>query len=202
MNRAVTNMSNDALRQDLLEELVARGLTRFSKWRAGVDFGDGFLSWCGSNFQPENDVFMAHIFVGIHCKPLEKMWTSLKRVKYVTKYSLDTATSAVGIDRVGHLKKGDLLISKSSRDIDIKRISKLVAEYGVNYSRSIANYDFILADTEKKINNLGAAPERYACCLYLLNRKAEAVEFIKKFSVSHEDYLQDFTENFLSLCEK
>lgn len=194
-------MLKDSVREDLLEALVARGLTRLRKRRVGVDFGGGFFSWCGLNFKPNDNGFTAHVFVGVHCVQLERTWTSLKRVKYVTQYSMDLATVSIGIDRVVELRRGDLSISPDSYSGDIARVAEFISGHGLEYCKNIANYDSILLELGKRVHILAGVPEKYACCLYLMGKEAEAAAFIKEFSRGNANYLQDFTANFLKMCD-
>jgi hypothetical protein len=188
------------------DALQAAGFTRFRK--EGVDWPihDGFHGWVGLNTGLYKDRLNINPFVGVHVIPIGKL-CAYKTGKYPYNYNRSTATYALHIGELDGAKDEPAFAfspvqSEGFIDSEIERLAGLYATVGMDYARSIASYDALLPLFAEMLGRLGGYPEKYACCLYLMGRKAEAQTYVKGFtSPALPDYFEGFAEPFLKMLD-
>ncbi len=184
------------------DALAAVGFTRFRKEAADWPLENGFHCWTGLNTGLGEESVDVNPFVGVHAVPIEKLWTGLKSGKYPGKYSRGHATYA---RHMGELAP-DVVAFRFTRKTDVEseaaRLAKLYATVGLNYAKSIASYERLRSLLEDRVDMLGAYPERFASCLYLMGRKDEARGFVEKFLLEHRDYFEGFAVPFLKYMDR
>lgn len=184
------------------DALDRQKFTRFR--RAAVDWplDNGFHCWVGLNTSLRAEFVEINPFTGLHVVPIEKLWTSLKQGPYPGKYNRSTATYA---RHLGELTP-DVRVFRFDRSTDIgseaARLARLYATVGLAFAKAISDYESLLPLLRQRIDMLGAYPERYACCLYLMERKEEARAFVKDFLPSHRSYFEGFSTPFLRLLDE
>lgn len=183
----------------------AAGFTRFRK--EGVDWPlhDGFHAWVGLNTALYPDRVDITPNVGVHVVPIHKLCT-LTGGKYPYEYSRSHATYAINIgtlEAVGDERAFAFGPQQSEAFIDAEcqRLARVYATAGLDYARSIASYEALLPLLQENVESLGLYPERVACCLYLMGRKAEARQFVEEFLGRHRDYFEGFAVPFLAKLE-
>lgn len=190
----------NAVRIQCYDALEAAGFTRFRK--EGVDWPlhPGFHAWIGLNTGVHNDHVRINPFVGVHVEPIERLWTSMTSGRYVTKYDRGVATYAI---HLGHLDGGMpfIVCAEDEPAASIKaKCSELAQTYrrvGLPYSQSIASYEALLPLFRKRLSSLGANPEKYAACLYLMGDLKGSLTFCQNFLEEHRDYFESFAIPFL-----
>lgn len=184
------------------EALEREGFTRYRKESVDRPLHIGFHCWVGLNTGLYPDVLHINPFVGIHVVPIEKLWSSCKVGKYPGKYSRSQATYA---RHMGELAP-DVPAFHFTRATDVpseaKRLARLYATVGMEFAKAIADYESLLPLLKQRIDMLGAYPERVACCLYLMGRKAEARKFVEDFLPAHQDYFGGFAVPFLKKLDE
>lgn len=182
------------------------GFTRFRK--EGVDWPlhDGFHAWVGLNTALYPDRMDITPNVGVHVVQIHKLCT-LTGGKYPYKYSRGHATYAINIgtlDAAGDERAFAFGPQQSEAFIDAecKRLAHIYATAGLDYARSIANYEALLPLLQQNVDSLGLYPEMVASCLYLMGRKAEAREFVIDFLARHRDYFDGFAVPFLAKLDE
>ncbi|MCC5641176.1 hypothetical protein LC593_36305 [Nostoc sp. CHAB 5844] len=186
----------------VIKELEYLGQKKIGSGRAVVDIGDGFYSWSGLICAVKNDRVELTANVGVHVAPIEMMWTKLKTGRHVTAYSRGIATYAVPI---ASLRPGIILVYRAELRHASEVVSKVaenINTVGLEFARSIGNYDALLPYLQGRLKMLGAYPEKAACCLLLMNRPAEAYDFVNEFNSKNPDYFEGFYYNFINLLSE
>jgi len=195
-----------AVRLKCFDAFEAAGFTRFRK--EGVDWPlhDGFHAWVGLNTALYPDRVDITPNVGVHVVPIEKL-CALRGGKYPYKYDRRVATYAINIGTLEAAGDERAFVfgpqqSDAFIDAECKRLARIYATAGLDYARSIANYETLLPLFQENIESLGLYPERVASCLYLMARKQEAREFVENFLDRHRDYFEGFAIPFLAKLEQ
>lgn len=184
------------------DALEREGFTRFRKEKIDWPLGEGFHCWVGLNTGLYPEVLRVSPFVGLHVLLIEKLWTSQKSGKYPSKYDRGIATYA---RHMGELAP-DVPAFQFTRSTDVpseaRRLARLYATVGLEFAKAIADYDSLLPLLKERIDMLGAYPERYASCLYLMGRAPEARAFVSEFLPKHPDYFEGFAIPFLRMLNE
>lgn len=184
------------------DALEREGFTRFRKENVDWPLEDGFHCWVGLNTGLYPDYVEISPFVGVHSVSMEKLWTAFKHGKYPAKYSRSSATYA---RHMGELAP-DVPVFRFTRSTNIAsetmRLTRLYATVGLEFAKAIADYDSLLPLLKQRIDRLGAYPEKYASCLFLMGRKVEARAFVSEFLPAHRDYFEGFAIPFLRMLDE
>ena len=179
------------------DALAQSGFTRFRKHAVDWPFGNDFHCWVGLNSAVFPQYVEINPFVGVHVIPIEKLWTGLKVGRYPAEYNRHHATYAL---HLGELAPEEPVF-RFTRDSDVvalaSRLTQLYIRVGLRYAESISDYERLLPLLHSRVERLGAYPERYACCLYLLGRVADARMFTEDFVKRRRDYFEGFATPFL-----
>ncbi|WP_150048254.1 hypothetical protein [Methylomonas rhizoryzae] len=195
------------IRLKCFDALELRGFKRFRKECVDWLIHDGFLCWIGLNTAVYPDRVEIIPFVGLHVIPIEKLF-ALKVGKYPVKYDRSIATYSVNLGSLEAITPGERAFAFNSQqsqnfiESECKRLAELYFTVGLSYACSIANYEALLPLLQENIETLGGYPERFAACLYLLEKKQEAYEFTKNFLIRQPDYFEGFANPFLEKITK
>ena len=184
------------------DALDREGFTRFRKENVDWPLDADFHCWVGLNSGLYADFVEISPFVGVHVIPIEKLWNSFSHEKYRGKYNRSTATYA---RHIGELAP-DVLRFRFDRSTDIgseaARLARLYATVGLAFAEAIGDYESLLPLLRRRIDMLGAYPERYACGLYLAGRKTAAKTFVNEFLPAHKEYFEGFARPFLRFIDE
>jgi hypothetical protein len=183
------------------DALEREGFTRFRKEHVDWPLDEGFHCWVGLNTGLYPEVLHINPFVGLHVVPIEKLWTSCKAGKYPGKYDRGHATYARHMGELAADVPAFQFTPSTDVPSEARRLARLYAMVGLEFAKAIANYESILPLLKQRIEVLGAYPERYASCLYLIGRKTEARAFVEQFLPRHRDYFEGFAIPFLQMLE-
>lgn len=184
------------------DALTAAGFTRFRKEAVDWPIDGDFHCWVGLNSALESEHVDINPFVGVHVVPIEKLWTTLKVGKYPGKYSRTVATYA---RHMGELTPDEPIFRFTRHtdvDIEADRLARLYSSAGLTYARSIARYELLLPLLQERAEMRGAYPERVASCLYLMGRKSEAEDFVRRYLAKNHDYFEGFAVPFLKVLDR
>ena len=182
------------------DALEWEGFSRFRKEDVDWPLGDGFHAWVGLN----TGLYASHVeinpHVGVHVIPIEKLWHSLDKGKYATKYNRGYATYAIHMGEIA--PNEDVFHFARNTDIrsEARRLARLYASVGLDYAKSIANYE-VLLPLLSDFDRLGTYPQRVSCCLYLMGRVAEARAFTEDFLGKERDSFVGFARPFLRMID-
>lgn len=183
------------------DALAVMGFVRFRKEAVDWPLDNQFHCWVGLNTGLNAEAVEINPFVGVHCVPIEKLWTGMKTGRYPGKYSRGHATYA---RHMGELAPDEIAF-RFTRKTDVKaeaiRLAKLYATVGLGYAKSIASCERLLPLLQERVGMLGAYPERVASCLFLMGRKDEARDFVQRFLPEHRNYFEGFAVPFLKFLE-
>jgi hypothetical protein len=185
------------------DALQQEGFTRFRKENVDWPLDNGFHCWVGLNTGLYPEFVEINPFVGVHVVQIEKLWGKLEQgSKYACKYSRSSATYA---RHMGEFAP-DVPAFQFTRSTDVaseaRRLAQLYATVGLEFAKVIADYESLLPLLKQRIDMLGAYPERYASCLYLMGRKGEAHAFVENFLPMHRDYFEGFAIPFLKMLDE
>lgn len=180
---------------ECFEALASSGFTRYRKEDVDWPLDASFHCWVGLNVGLEKDCVTINPFVGLHAVPIMRFYTALEG----RKYSRSTATYAIHLGKLAPKVAAFGFTRETNVQSEAKRLAELYATTGLTYAASIASYDRLLPLLEERVDTLGAYPERFATCLYLMDRKDEARTFVSGFLEAHRDYFQGFAIPFLKL---
>ncbi|MGM8229214.1 hypothetical protein ACSV5M_21735 [Cellvibrio sp. ARAG 10.3] len=179
------------------EALAAVGFTRYRKEDVDWPLDKNFHGWVGLNTGLYDEYIEVNPFIGIHSVAIEKLWTSLKVGKYPSKYNRGVATYSVHMGELVPNVPAFEFTREANIEEEAKRLAQLYLDYGLPYSKSLANYEALLPLLKERVDMLGAYPERGASCLYLMGRIEEAREFTESFLAKKKDYFEGFAIPFL-----
>ena len=184
------------------EALAHRGFTRFRK--EGVDWPleNGFRCWVGLNTGLHAEYVAINPFTGVHSVTIEKLWTSIKRGKYPGKYDRGIATYGVHLGEIAPNERAFEFRRDTNLKAEAYRLAELYLQVGVPFAKSLASYESILPHLRKRVEGLGAYPERFASCLYLMGRAEEARMFVNNFLPNQLEYFEGFAVPFLKMIEE
>ena len=196
----------DVIVDRCLTALTARGFDRFRKKGVNCHLHDGFYCWVGLNEGLYRDRLWIEPFVGIHVVPLDKLWENLQKGRWPGKYDRGVATYAV---HMGELEgaKDEFKFAFTPQQSDgfvqaeIDRLANLYATAGLEFAKSIASFDALLPLLKARVPMLGGYPQRVASCLYLMDRKSEAREFVEGFLPAHREVFEGFATPFLGMLK-
>ncbi len=161
-----------------LLSLEKKGFTRHSKGWVDFPFNDEFFRWVGLNTGLNADFARFNPFIGIHAPKINKLCAKLES----RSYSRSVATYARHIAQINP----DVREIKFRVDEDVEKeadyLASAVSDAIATFSRSIASYEELCPLLKGRLHWLGGFPERYACCLHLLGKNREAIDFVQKFS--------------------
>lgn len=177
-----------------MASLERRGFSRFRKGHVDFALGENFACWVGLNEAIFADYVEINPFVGVHVPPIMKMYTSLEG----RKYDRSIATYAVHLGELAPDEQAFHFRKDTALDREADRLAALYAGVGLDYARSISSYEALLPLLEGRVGMLGGYPERFACCLVLLNRVEDARRFVTSFLREEGDYFSSFAEPFLA----
>ncbi len=184
------------------DALEREGFTRFRKEKVDWPLGEEFHCWVGLNSSLSPEFVHISPFVGLHVKPIEKLWTSYKVGKYTTKYDRAVATYARHFGEISPSESEFKFTRATDIESESRRLARLYATVGFEFAKAIADYQSLLPLLKARIGMLGAYPERVACCLYLMGRKSESRKFVKEFVSAHHDYFAGFANPFLKRLDE
>jgi hypothetical protein len=189
------------------DALESSGFTRYRK--EGVDWPlyGGFHGWVGLNTGLYSDRLCVEPFVGIHVVQLDRFWTNIQIGKYPGKYSRSVATYAIHISEIRDVEdKVEFVFSPQQNeefiDTEVERLTMLYKTAGMDYARSIANYDVLLPLLHERVPMKGGYPQRVASCLYLMGRKDEARQFVIDYLPGNENSFGGFSEPFFAMLDR
>lgn len=175
------------------DALAAVGFVRYRKENVDWPFDKNFHLWVGLNTGLYDEHVEINPFVGIHVLPIMKLYTGLEN----RKYSRSVATYAIHLGELVPKVPAFEFTRETNIEEEAKRLAQLYLDYGLPYSKSLANYEALLPLLKERIDMLGAYPERVASCLYLMGRIEEAREFTESFLAKRKDYFEGFAIPFL-----
>jgi hypothetical protein len=184
------------------DALEREGFSRFRKEHVDWPLGDGFHCWVGLNTGLHPEVLHVNPFVGVHVAPIDKLWTSCKEGKYPSKYDRSHATYARHMGELAPDIPAFQFTWATDVESEARRLARLYATVGLEFAKAIADYESLLPLLKQRIDMLGAYPERYASCLFLMGRKAESRAFVEKFLPLHRDYFEGFAIPFLKMLDQ
>lgn len=179
------------------EALEEVGFFRYRKENVDLPIVSGINCWVGLNTDLKSDIVQINPFVGIHAVEIERCWTSLKKGKYPGKYSRSQATYAVPMGILSPAEPAFLFDLQTDIKSESVRLANLYTTVGLEYARSISDYDALLPLLQDRAPMLGGNPERVAVCLMLLNRISEAESFVLTYLKNKPDYFSGFADPFL-----
>lgn len=187
--------------------LERRSFTRFRKQDVDWPIHDGFHAWVGLNAALDSDRVDLIPLVGLYVVPIERLWTSLTIGKWPGKYDRGSATYSVNMETVEAVADERAFAfapqqSEGFIDSECDRLARIYATGGLDYARSVASYEALLPLFREEVNWLGAFPERYASCLYLMGRKGEARAFVEEFLPKKREYFEEFATPFLKMLDE
>lgn len=197
---------NAAFKQDIymrmMDAFAQNGFTRYRKDDVDWPFNPDFHCWVGLNTALYPHVVEINPNIGVHAPILEKMYTRLGE----RKYSRSTATYPITLGEIKAIANEMAFAftpdqSEGFVRSEIDRLVKLYVQFGLPYALSIASYDALLPLLEARISRLGGYPECYACCLYLMGRKADAYDFCVAFLKKGKPSFEIFGKNFLKMVQ-
>jgi hypothetical protein len=185
--------------------LVAAGFKRLRRGTIIWEISPSFWGWVGLNEGNHGDMVRINPFIGIHAVDLMKLWDQLDESKYSKGAH---ATYAI---HLGEILPDELVFEfHKGKDLshDAARLAKCVADTGLKYMQSIADYDELIPLFKEFIPTLGGYPERYALALHLSGKHAEAREFVlnslnkdgELARISNNSILK-FAANFLKMTK-
>lgn len=161
----------------------------------------GFHGWVGLNTALYSDYVEINPFVGIHSIEIERLWTSLKGSIKKTRYDRAVSTYAVHFSAILPQINSFKFYSASDITVKAEELAKLYAIDGIEFSKSLSSYEVLRDRLYERVPLLGAYPERYACCLLLLEQKAQASEFVASFVKKNPNYFPNFDQVFGKFIE-
>jgi hypothetical protein len=185
------------------EALENSGFTRFRKYQVDYPIRDGFHCWVGLVADSHSDRIDLIPNVGVHVVPIEKLVCDFDQGPYAHKYDRSLATYSINIgqlDSCGDQRAFAFSPEQSSSFIsnECERLAQLYLAEGVKYAKSISRYEKLAQHLNKLVFSLGGNPERYAACLYLMNRRNEAIKFLESFPDQYKEYIEGFAAPFLA----
>jgi hypothetical protein len=195
---------NAAFKHDIymqmMEAFAQNGFTRFRKDNVDWPFNPDFHCWVGLNTALYPHVVEINPNIGIHAPIIHKLYTQLGE----RKYSRGTATYAITLGEIKAISNEMAFAFTPSQSEDfvrseINRLVQLYVQFGLPYAFSIASNDALLPLLKDRIPRLGGYPELYACCLYLMGRKADAYDFCATFLEKGKPSFEIFGKNFLQM---
>lgn len=178
-----------------VDALERAGFARFRKEEVDWPLHDGFHCWVGLNSAIEPSYIEINPFVGLHVVPLMKLYMTLEK----QPYSRLIATYAVHMGKLSPNTPVFRFARSTDVDAEAKRLAALYVQVGLPFAQSIASYEKLLPLLKERVDMLGAFPERFASCLYLMGRKEEARIFAMDFLEKKPDYFRGFAVPFLKL---
>jgi hypothetical protein len=199
-------LCNAAYKNEILlscyQALADQGFVRFRKENVDWPFEDGFHCWVGLNAGLYAEYVEIAPFAGVHSVKIEKLWTSIKRGKYLGKYDRGVATYGLHLgqiapsERVFQFRRGVNLRTEATR------LAELYFRVGVPFAKSLASNESILSHLRDRVEMLGGNPERFSSCLFLMGYFDEARTFVENFLPDHEEYFEGFAVPFLKMIEE
>ncbi|WP_457097719.1 hypothetical protein [Lysobacter sp. P5_B9] len=177
------------------EALEAAGFTRYQKENVDRPLGSGFHCWVGLNSGLDMEYVDINPFVGMHVVPIMKLYTGLEG----RKYNRNIATYAVHMGVLAPHEPVFHFTRQTDIEAEAARLAHLYSTVGLRYAQSIASYEQLLPLLEERVPMLGGYPERVAACLYLMDRKEDAISFVELFLKDHRDYFEGFAAPFLKM---
>lgn len=185
------------IRSDCLVALEKRGFTRFRKDNVDWPFNQDFSCWVGLNSVIGRECIELNPFVGIHATSIAKLYSKLSDLRYDRRI----ATFAIHMGEIVPREQVFDFTHENAQS-ETERLAELYKGIGLEYAASISSYDALLPLLKSRLKMLGGYPQRYACCLYLMGREQEAVNFINEFkctSAQNLNYISKFSDAFLKL---
>ena len=183
--------------------LVDAGFKKLRKGRVVYEISSDFFGWVGLNKGVHGDMLRINPFVGVHAIAVMKLCAQLENVKYVKG---EYATYAIHLGQIlpdastFEFRVGESYFEES------RRLANCLAQRGLEYMISIADFDGLLPLIEARIPMLGGYPERYACMLYLCGKRVQARRFVSNvmnlegdLARISNDSFATFADNFLKL---
>lgn len=186
--------------------LVNAGFKRLRRGTIIWEISPSFWGWVGLNRAIHGKQVRIIPFVGMHAVDVMKLCAQLDEDKYKKG---EYATYAIHLGEL--LPKALTYDFCEAEDVPIEatRLAKDIADAGLKYMQSIANYDALLPLIEARMPMLGGYPERYAASLYLCGKHDLARQFVtgvldrrggySRFSVDNS--FATFGANFLKMLE-
>lgn len=178
--------------------LQQAGFTRFRKENVDWPIANGFHCWVGLNTGLYPEFVEINPFIGLHVVPIMKLYTTLEG----RKYARSTATYARHMGEFAPDVPAFKFTPSTDVPSEARRLAHLYATAGLEFAKAIADYESLLPLLKQRIDLLGAYPERYASCLYLMGRKGEAHAFVENFLPMHRDYFEGFAIPFLKMLDE
>jgi hypothetical protein len=106
------------------------------------------------------------------------------------------ATFAIPFGHLTPSERAFIFTPTTDPQKDIVRLANLYLEVGLDYCRSIANFEALRPLLEGRISMLGGYPDRLAACLLLMRKREKALAFTAAFADQHPAYFQNFASAF------
>ena len=181
----------------VLDALTERGFVRYRKFWVDKLIYPGFHCWIGLPLETRKGHIEVHPHVGIHSEEIEKMLASMSDPDEKIKYSRSNATYALWLAAIENLPPTQRFIFSKEYSLEMiqleaRRLAELCFTFGLNYAKSIANYDSLVQLLKECMGIYGGYPERAAIALLLAGRKEEGVALIKEFSKERPSMFEYF----------
>lgn len=183
--------------------LEKAGFSRFSKFNADWKIDNSFNCWVGLNSALYPDRVELTLNVGLHVKPIEELFCEMDNGEYSTEYDRKIATHSVSVGMLDAVSDEEPAFSFSPEQdqffisSECERLARLYSTAGLEYAKSIASYGKLAPLIKDQVDTLGGNPERYACCLYLMGCKSDAINFLLEFPEEYKKYIKGFSIPFL-----
>ena len=179
--------------------LARSGFVRYAPDRLDWPFSPSFHVWLRLHPRRFGDMLEIEAFIGIHAVEVERTWTALKTGPYRAIYRRHVPTFATPL---AGLAGGDQLLLMPADDPSRPVMARLVAlchEVGLPHVLRLGALDALEPLLARRITALDGNPERYAACLLLQGRHAEATRFVESFAAGQPAYFAGFAGAFLRL---
>lgn len=184
----------DSIEIKCCDKLEMRGLKRHGKRLVSHPFDADFHMWIGLNIGFYSDHVDINPFVGIHSTKIMRMKYSPPLIMHNSKYSIGIATYGIHMGEICPRERGFRFDLNTDIEFETDRLADLYVQQGIPWANNYANYDTLLPLLLSRVARFGGYPESVLCCLLLMGRNEEAIEFARNFNQPPEELLKSFKE--------
>lgn len=156
-------------------------------------------AWVGLNITKKGNGVITLCNVGVHCRKIESLICDMTVGNYARLYDSTIATYSTPLaslelpptERSFYVEAG---ASDEFLAEEAARLARLVSDHGIPFAQEISGYTTLLEKLKPLAYKLGGFPERYAACLYFLERYNELDEFMTKYPEHLKPYVSGFFE--------